>query len=228
MSKQIMVKVFLPFKWENIKTWVVKTLFSPWNQRVGLLAHYSIGRSTLLEQILVGWSVSRNVANVCKSGPNITGTPMLGRKKSMLGKLGAVPLCGTFFGPKNSPLRHAVLGGKNLILGPDVNMGLAMGPWTFALKVSKSHNAILYNSFISFCLLLIYPRLMQQKPARGRQRRRRLHRKPDPLTTQGPGIGRRNQKVSMTWGETLRSRGDHKPGNIPPLHRKWIIKFVTF
>ena len=38
-------------------------------------------------------------------------------KKSVLGKLESVPLGGTFIGPKNSPLRRAVLGGQNLILG---------------------------------------------------------------------------------------------------------------
>ena len=48
-----------------------------------------------------------------------TGTSLLGPKKIVLGKMETVPLPGTLFGPKNSPLRHAVLGGKNLILGPD-------------------------------------------------------------------------------------------------------------
>ena len=44
---------------------------------------------------------------------------MLGEKNSVLGKLQAVPLQGTFLGPKNSPLRQAVPGSKNLILGPE-------------------------------------------------------------------------------------------------------------
>ena len=49
----------------------------------------------------------------------LTGMSVLGRKKSVLGKWEAVPLRGTFFGLKNSPLRYAALGGKNLTLGTD-------------------------------------------------------------------------------------------------------------
>ena len=47
-------------------------------------------------------------------------TSVLGRKKSVLGKLEAVPCKGTVFGPKIPPLRHAVFGGTNLILGPEM------------------------------------------------------------------------------------------------------------
>ena len=43
-----------------------------------------------------------------------TGTSVLGQNKSVLGKLEAV-LLRHVFRPKSSPLRLAVLGGKNLI-----------------------------------------------------------------------------------------------------------------